>query len=90
MKLRVHQDTLIGGKWTGVGVGDFDPITAANLIRIGVAEEYETKVIETIETKKSEPVEPSSVSQADPALPLPIAKRPRGRPRLSQSTTPGV
>jgi hypothetical protein len=60
MKLRVNQDTLINGLWTGVGVGDFDKETADLLIHMGVAEEYETKV-EAVTEKKSAALTSSSL-----------------------------
>lgn len=60
MRLRVHQDTLINGLWTGVGVGDFDKNTADLLLQMGVAETYETKV-EAPTEKKSVPLTSSSL-----------------------------
>lgn len=83
MRIEVLQDTLIGGQWTGVGVGDFAPHIAEHLIAIGVARPYEAKVVEAIETKKSEAARPSSASQPDQVSPQPIATPRRGRPRKS-------
>jgi hypothetical protein len=80
MYIRVFSDTLIGGHWTGVGVGNFDPVTAQHLIDAGLAEPYEAKVIAPTETKKKET---SSASQPAPASPEPTAKKRRGRPRKS-------
>ena len=77
MKLRVFNDTLIGGRWTGVGVGDFDPVTAQHLIDIGNAEAYETKVVEKLEVKKTKP---SSASRVDRALTNQTLPKRRGRP----------
>ena len=48
MKLRVFQDVLINGQWTGTGVGDFDQATADHLIKIGAAEPYEIKIIDPV------------------------------------------
>ena len=75
MKLRVFQDVLINGQWTGTGVGDFDKATAEHLIRIGAAEEYEVKVAPPTEKKL---VEPSSASQPGLASQKPKSTR-RGK-----------
>jgi hypothetical protein len=84
MYIRVFQDTLIGGHWTGIGVGNFDPETAQHLIDIGVAESYEVKVSAPSELKKKAPqIETSSASQPAPVSPEPTAKKRRGRPRKS-------
>ena len=60
MKLRVFQDTLVAGQWTGTGVGDFSPDIAKHLIKIGVAELYEAKVVEPA-VKKSDPLTSASL-----------------------------
>jgi hypothetical protein len=89
MYIQVFQDTLIGGQWTGVGVGNFQPDIAQHLIEIGVAEPYEVKVVEPTETKIVKKTL-SSASQPAPASPESKPKRRRGRPRKSSaSTTPG-
>lgn len=89
MWIRVLQDTLIGGHWTGVGVGNFQPDIAQHLISIGVAEPYEVKVSEPSELKVEKKTH-SSVSQPAPASPGPIVKKRRGRPpKSSPSTTLG-
>ena len=80
MYIRVLQDTLIGGQWTGIGVGNFDPVTAQHLIDIGVAESYEVKVAAPTEFKKKAT---SSASQQAQVSPEPTAKKRRGRPRKS-------
>jgi len=86
MWIRVLQDTLIGGQWTGVGVGNFEPHIAEHLIEIGVAQTYEVKVEQPTEVKKTH----SSASQPAQASPESKPKRRRGRPRKSSaSTTPG-
>jgi hypothetical protein len=89
MYIQVFQDTLIGGHWTGVGVGNFQPDIAQHLIEIGVAEPYEVKVVEPTETKIVKKTL-SSASQPAPASPESKPKRRRGRPpKSSASTTPG-
>jgi hypothetical protein len=86
---KYFQDTLIGGQWTGVGVGNFQPDIAQHLIEIGVAEPYEVKVVEPTETKIVKKAL-SSASQPAPASPESKPKRRRGRPpKSSASTTPG-
>ena len=72
MKLNVHTDTLINGHWTGTGTGDFDPVTATELVRIGSATAFETKVVEVQENK-------SGGKKSSPALPV---------GQVSQKTTP--
>lgn len=89
MQLRVFNNTLINGQWTGVGVGNFAPDIAEHLIRIGNAEPYETKTVEPTEVKKAEP---SSASRPDRALTNETVPKRRGRPRKtagkpSSSTT---
>lgn len=83
MWIKVNQDTLIGGQWTGVGKGNFSPNVAEHLIGIGVAESLETKIDPPTEQKKS----PSSVSQPAQASPESKPKRRRGRTRKSSSLT---
>ena len=78
MKIRVFGDTLINGLWTGVGVGDFDPITAEHLISNGLAEVYETKVVEATEKKV-----PGLSQPAVQASPGPTVKK--RRPRATKS-----
>lgn len=81
MQIRVFQDTLINGQWTGVGVGNFAPHIAEHLIQIGVAQPIETKVVEPTHVKKSGP--PSPASPAGPASPRPTAGQRRAKPRRS-------
>jgi hypothetical protein len=90
MKLQVLQDTLVGGAWTGVGVGEFSPDLAEHLIRIGVARPYEAKIVEAPIEKKYEAVRPLSALPAVPASQPTTAPRRKGRPKSSQSTTPGA
>ena len=81
MKLRVFQDTLIGGQWTGVGVGDFSEDVAGHLIKIGVAEPYEAKVVESFETKTVKKPDPlTSASLPAPASRKRTARKPRKKP----------
>jgi hypothetical protein len=78
MYIRVLQDTLIGGRWTGIGVGNFDPVTAQHLLDIGVAEPYEAKITGPDEFKKKADL-PLSASQQGQASPEPTVKKRRGR-----------
>ena len=91
MKIRVFNDTLVNGQWTGTGVGDFEPNVAQHLIDIGNAEPYETKVLEGPEVKKARP---SSASRVDRALTNQTVKSPakrqrKGTGKRSRSTTAG-
>lgn len=80
MLIRVFQDTLIGGQWTGIGVGNFQPDIAQHLIDIGVAESYEVKVVEPIEKKTH-----LSASQPVPVSPpKTVRKRRTRKPKSSQ------
>ena len=80
MRIKVSQDTLIAGQWTGVGVGNFEPHIAQHLIDIGSAVPYETKVVEAIQVKKLVP--DSSVSQPGRVLRKKIARKSRDKVRL--------
>lgn len=82
MWIRVRQDTLIDGQWTGVGNGNFAPAIAEHLINIGVAEALETKIDPPTEKKS-----PSSALQPAPASPESKPKKRRGRPRKSSAST---
>ncbi len=84
MQIRILASTLVGGIWHEPGIGNYEPKLAQHLIDIGVAEAFETKIVEPEVVKQTEK-KPSSASQPDPALPEKTPKKRRGRPRKSSS-----
>ena len=83
MKIRVLGNVLVAGVWHEPGVGNYSPELAQHLIDIGVAEKYETKVIEEFHTKEVvEAKKPFTASQPAPVLPKKIAKSSGKKPVL--------
>jgi len=68
MQIRVLASTLIGGVWHEPGVGNYEDSLAQQLIDIGSAELYETKVITEIQTKKKARLTSAS-------LPVPASRK---------------
>lgn len=82
MKIRVLGSVLVGGVWHEPGVGNYDPDMAQQLIDLGVAEPFETKVVEPEVKKARKTAKKSGASQPAPASQDKTPKK-RGRPRKS-------
>lgn len=69
MKIRIFSSVLVGGVWHEPGIGNYSPELAEHLIGLGVAEKYETKVVEEIITKVDvkKTLPPPSLSVSPPA-----------------------
>ena len=69
MKIRIFSNVLVGGVWHEPGVGNYSPELAEHLIGLGVAEKYETKVVEEMITKvvEKKPLTTPSSSVSRPA-----------------------
>lgn len=79
MKIRIFSNVLVDGVWHDPGIGNYSPDLAEHLIGLGVAEPFETKVIEEMTTKVAEkkPITTpsSSVSRRGQALRRKTAKK---------------
>lgn len=64
MKIRIFGNVMVGGIWHDQGVGEYSSELAEHLISLGVAEPFETKVVEQMEVKAGKKSGP--VSQAAP------------------------
>jgi hypothetical protein len=83
MKIRIFGNVLVNGVWHETGIGNYDPALAEHLIDIGVAEKYETKVIEDFQTKEVvEEKKPFTASQPAPASRKRTAKNSGKKPAL--------
>lgn len=85
MKVIILENVLCGGLWyepRGTQAQDVPDPVGAHLVSIGVAREFETKIIEIVEVKKKADDLPAS--QPGQVSPEQAAKR-RGRPPKSSS-----
>lgn len=75
MKIRILGSALVGGVWHEPGIGNYSPDLANHLISLGVAEPFETKIVEEMELKLEG--KRSSVSQPAQASRKRTARRSR-------------
>jgi hypothetical protein len=82
MKIRILAPTLVGGVWHEMGVGNYSPALGQHLIDMGVAELFETKIIEEIEVKTVKKPQSLPLSQPAKVLPKKTRKKRTKKPQL--------